>query len=261
MLKKPYLLLDAGGTVVFPNSKLISKIAQSYQITLTNKRLYNGYYQLIYALDSQEPFPQNPWPDGYVQALLHVLKLSTPNAKNFALEVNDYHKTKSLWTFTYPWVYKALSRLRGLGYQMSILSNSDGRTREIFDELNLSQYFEHVFDSRCLHYEKPDQRIFDIVLEKLDIHPRNILYVGDLYKVDILGANRAGIGGIHLDPLQIYRHLPGIHINDITFLESWLALNLDKPIYLLTDLFPFSKKSTLEPYMISELFRSNTVTN
>jgi len=247
MLEKPYLLMDAGGTTVFPNPGIIIEFAQNYGIHLTDEKLHEGYYRLINLLDTQEPFPRNPWPVGYTQALFDVLKLSTPEVKKVVLDVNNYHKHNSLWTFTYPWVYTTLSKLRKLGYRMSILSNSDGRTKQIFDELNLSQYFEHIFDSKDLNCEKPDRRIFDIVLDQLDINPKGILYIGDIYKVDVLGANRAGIGGVHLDPLQLYRSRPGIHIDNITFLESWLASYLNYPAGFTPKLFPFSNKSAIEP--------------
>jgi len=245
MPEKPYLLIDAGGTTVFPNPEILINFAQTHGITLTNEKLYEGYYRLIYLLDNQDHFPRTPWPNGYTLALLDVLGFSGQNAKRMAQEVNSYHKQTSLWTFTYPWVHEALAKLKEKGYRMSILSNSDGRTKLIFDKLGLSQYFEHIYDSEYLKCEKPDRRIFDMVLSQLSIQPKNILYIGDIFSVDILGANQAEIGGIHLDPLRLYRDQPGIHLDNITILENWLATFNNYQTQFTSKLFPFSNKGVI----------------
>lgn len=240
MIEKPYLLIDAGGTTVFPNPDILTHFAQIHEINLTDKMLYEGYYKLIYLLEAHNNFPRNPWPNGYTFALLETLGLSTQNTKKMAEAVNKYHEQTSLWTFTYPWVYGALASLQENGYRMSILSNSDGRTKQIFDELKLSQFFEHIYDSKYLNYEKPDPRIFDIVLSQLRIQPKDILYIGDIFSVDVLGSNQAEIGGLHLDPLGLYRNRQGVHLDNITCLESWLSTYEKHPTNFTSNLFPFS---------------------
>lgn len=252
---KPYLLLDAGGTIVFPNQDKLIELASKNGVILTREQLYQGYYRLIHQLDTRDIFPSNPWPKGYAQAILNILNISEPNTEEIVWAVNTYHeKEKNLWTFTFPWVYKTLSRLVEKGYRMSILSNSDGRAKQIFDELKLSPYFEHIFDSQELNCEKPNRMIFDKVRNELNIHADEMLYVGDIYKVDILGANRAGIGGIHIDPMRLYRSFPGVHLDNIASLESWLSEHLDYPTKFVSQLFPFPnkgyKESLLREYQI-----------
>jgi HAD superfamily hydrolase (TIGR01549 family) len=179
---------------------------------------------------------------GYTQALLNILGIFGTNSRKMALEADTLHSEKNLWTFTFPWVHEALSRL-AKKYHMSILSNSDGRTRRIFEELGLIQYFEYIFDSAELKCEKPDRKIFDMVRNELDVRPSEILYIGDIYQVDVLGANQAGIGGIHIDPIQLYTNFPGIHLEDITMLENWLPIYMDHPKEFTAELFPlFGKK-------------------
>jgi putative hydrolase of the HAD superfamily len=242
MTKKPYLLLDAGGTVVFPNQDVLIQLGKKNGIELTNEQLYWGYYQVIHQLDVPPKFPSNPWPMGYTRAVLDILGISGSNSCNLALDGNAWHQKKTLWTFTFPWVYEALSHLVNKGYRMSILSNSDGRTKQIFEELGLTQYFEHIFDSAELKCEKPSRLIFNIVLNELDIHPSEVLSIGDVYQNDILGANHAGIGGIHIDPFRFYKNFPGIHLENITLLENWLSRYIKRPEEFATELFPLSNK-------------------
>jgi putative hydrolase of the HAD superfamily len=49
--------------------------------------------------------------------------------------------------------------------------------------------------------EKPDPRVFGMALSRLGVSPSEALYVGDIYEVDVVGARRAGMDVILLDPL------------------------------------------------------------
>ena len=57
-----------------------------------------------------------------------------------------------------------------------------------------------VIDSALFGAEKPDPAIFRAALEALRVAPGEALYVGDLYEVDVLGANAAGIPAVLLAP-------------------------------------------------------------
>ena len=59
------------------------------------------------------------------------------------------------------------------------------------------------------------------------LQPSECLYVGDLYYVDVLGANRAGMAAIHLDPFGLYSDIPGVHIPSVAALPEFLARGLD----------------------------------
>ena len=52
--------------------------------------------------------------------------------------------------------------------------------------------------------EKPDARIFALALERLEAVAAESLYVGDIFSIDIEGANGAGLSAILLDPLDRY---------------------------------------------------------
>ncbi len=231
---KPYLLFDAGGTLVFPDQPLLLQQAREHGIVLTDGQLFSGYYQLIYSLDQkarqQGHFPHELWPqDCYAQALLATLGVNNGATSGINAAVQAHHSEKNLWTFTFPWVRETLSRLSALGYRMSVLSNSDGRTERVFQDLDLAYHFERIFDSQILGYEKPDPAIFELVLRELNRQASEVLYVGDIYVVDVLGANRAGIGALHLDPLGLYSGWPGVHLPDVRHLPGWLACYTANP--------------------------------
>jgi len=237
---QPYLLFDAGGTLVFPDQSFLVQQARTQGIELSEARLFDGYYRLIHALDCQAGrqcgrFP-TPWARGYAYALFETLGIAGPATDVVAQAFEDRHCQKNLWTFTFDWVRKVLSDLTAQGYRMSVISNSDGRTAQVFHDLRLAHYFERIFDSKVLGFEKPDPAIFEAALDELDLSPTDTLYIGDIFYVDVLGANWAGLGSIHLDPLGLYANWQGIHLRDVSDLPGWLGNHYVHSPHL--DLFP-----------------------
>jgi FMN phosphatase YigB (HAD superfamily) len=239
---KPYLLFDSGGTLLFPDQVFLNQIAKAHGIELTQEQLYTGYYELIYTLDFQSyktayAFSYNPWPHGYALTLLKSMGFQGEAVNRINQAVQARHSRKSLWTFTFDWISQTLKILTRQGYSMSVISNSQDSTRDIFSKVDLACYFEHIFHSAELGVEKPDPRIFEKVLRELNLRPPEVLYIGDIFNADVRGANAAGIGGIHLDPLGKYSDWPGVHLADIRALPGWLTQYVHSPPRAF-DLFP-----------------------
>ena len=240
-LVKPYLLFDAGGTLVFPDQTFLLQEAQRHGIRLTDKQLFAGYYRLIYHLDFRaytrdRQFPLNPWPRGYASAVFETLSVNGAGARTVNRSAVERHRDVNLWTFTFSWVRETLSLLAKLGYQMSVLSNSDGRTKDVFRDLELEQFFDRIFDSAEMRLTKPGQKIFQCALQELGLQPEDALYVGDIYAVDIRGASQVGLGAIHIDPFDLYKGWPGVHLRGVHELPCWLAGYAANPQVF--DLFP-----------------------
>ena len=90
-----------------------------------------------------------------------------------------------------------LRYLKGRGYSLSIVSN--GFKEVQFEKMRTSGidvFFEHVFLSEDIGYQKPDRRIFDHILGELSAQPAQCLMIGDDINVDIAGARNAGIDQI-----------------------------------------------------------------
>ena len=93
----------------------------------------------------------------------------------------------------YPDVLKVLSALRG-HYRMAALS--DGQSVWAIPELRsvgLLEYFDPVLISSDLGYRKPDPRMFEKTLDKMNLAPSEVLFIGnDMYR-DVFGAHHLGI--------------------------------------------------------------------
>ncbi|MGQ9493501.1 MAG: HAD family hydrolase [Anaerolineae bacterium] len=223
---QPFLLLDAGWTLLFPDYGVIRQIVLQNGYDISEERLERLMAEFIRDYDerlknnSQTDFDLFEW----VLERAGVEKSVIPVVIRQLLARDA---EKSLWTYTYPWVHEALERLKRQGYRMSVISNADGHVAQELDYVGLAHYFEEIFDSHLIGYAKPDPRLFEHALAKLGLRPAECLFVGDVYYVDVLGANRVGIAALHLDRYDLYDGWPGYRIPTIAALPDFLAQNQD----------------------------------
>lgn len=92
-----------------------------------------------------------------------------------------------------------LNRLNEDGYRLAVISNWDVTLFPILDAHKLTPFFEYVAASLCEGVEKPDSRLFEIVLNELGVRPEDCLHVGDDPIDDLQGASNAGIHGVLLN--------------------------------------------------------------
>jgi putative hydrolase of the HAD superfamily len=114
------------------------------------------------------------------------------------------HGRANLWTVAEPGAAAALASLRDRGLTVGCVSNSDGTVEALLAQVGLRASLDFVVDSAVVGVEKPDPAIFRIALERARVDPAEAMHVGDLFPVDVVGARRAGIEPVLLDPLGRY---------------------------------------------------------
>ncbi len=135
--------------------------------------------------------------------------------------VKEVHDRSHLWTHVPEGISEALQRLGEAGYRLAVISNADGRVEGLLERAGLRGHFEFVLDSHVVGVEKPDPEIFRLGVERLGLEPRECLYVGDLYPVDVVGARRAGLRALLLDPFD-RMDVPVDRIPAVTGLPGYL---------------------------------------
>ncbi len=220
-----HLLFDAGGTLVFPDPNIIAEEARAEGYEVTSQRLDEAYSHLIFEYDRQlrDTGDVDDWTLAkFFQAFLEEAGADTSTAERVGMALAARHEQRNLWTFTHPWVRDTLASLQERGYRMSVISNADGRVREQLIELGLSEFFEEIFDSHVVGIEKPDPRIFEHALERLDLSAKEGIYIGDVYAIDVAGANAAGIAAVLIDPLGLYEGWSCDRVTDVRHLPALL---------------------------------------
>lgn len=83
-------------------------------------------------------------------------------------------------------------------YKMSIITNGFIESQLIKMKVSgISKYFENVFISEEIGFNKPDPRIFQHALSHTGIGFETALMIGDNYEADIIGARSAGIDQVY----------------------------------------------------------------
>ncbi len=95
--------------------------------------------------------------------------------------------------------FEVLRNLRRQGIKLAIISNTLVPPCCLDQHLQnegLLEYFPVRIYSSTTGYRKPHREIFRVALEALRVPPQQAIFVGDLLKIDIHGAQRAGMTAI-----------------------------------------------------------------
>lgn len=94
---------------------------------------------------------------------------------------------------------RILLALRAAGYKIFLLSNTiNMHWRYCVDKLfpmdgyTINDYFDHTFVSQEMHMKKPDDEIFQAVIDQAAIRPEETLFIDDL-EVNCKAAERNGL--------------------------------------------------------------------
>jgi putative hydrolase of the HAD superfamily len=103
-----------------------------------------------------------------------------------------------------PGAPEIVAELKRRSYLLGLISNT-GRTpgyalRTILDRLELSQFFDAMVFSNEHGECKPQRSIFETLRKSLGVEFDEMLFVGDNLYVDVHGAQRCGMIGIHFQP-------------------------------------------------------------
>ncbi|NBI29693.1 HAD family hydrolase [Chengkuizengella marina] len=88
-------------------------------------------------------------------------------------------------------------------YKIGLVTN--GRNQIQYGKINLLKirdYFDAIVVSEEAGVKKPNQQIFLMALERLDLLPHEAIFVGDHPKNDVLGASQAGMKAIWINKNQ-----------------------------------------------------------
>lgn len=196
------VLLDAGGTLIHPDHVFIlDRLAEEgvdadlagYQ---TARRRADAVVGDI--LRSDDPGSDETRMRAWFTTLLLALGLPEDRLEAVGQAIRQRHAETNLWVRPVPGTREMLEGLRAAGLRLAVISNADGRVAEYLDNAGLADVFELIIDSAIEGVEKPDPAIFRTALERLGLAAGEVVYVGDTWPVDVVGARNAGIQPIYL---------------------------------------------------------------
>ncbi len=242
MKSKVYLLFDACDTLCYLDYERLSNFLKRHKIEAEIEKLMRRAFEVNYKIDMYLKEGRKLWQGdfirGYFREYLKTLTINEDEVNNLIDGIAAEDKKLSLWSSTFDGVKNTLSILKARGYHMSVISNSDGRVSDILKKIGLNEFMEKIYDSYVVGMEKPNPRIFDMAISDLNLSRSRTLFIGDLFYLDVLGANKSGIPAVHIDHCDLYKGWPGVRINNVAELPDLLeTLDLSSP-----DLFPFKNQ-------------------
>jgi putative hydrolase of the HAD superfamily len=197
------VLLDVGGVLMAPNPALVGAVTVAHGGTDDVATLLRAHSAAMAAADDGSTV------DWRVYEHQLLVGAGVPEDRiDLATEaVTAAYTERNLWDFPLPDARSGLARLAETGLRLGIVSNSDGTVEQTLRTVGLTQVgpgpgvpVEVLLDSFTVGVEKPDPAIFAVALKAMGLPADQAIYVGDTRAFDVVGALRAGLHPVHVDP-------------------------------------------------------------
>jgi putative hydrolase of the HAD superfamily len=151
------------------------------------------------AIEGPRENDDKDWWRAFVDIVLDQVEpsLNELDRDNFFEIGYEHFAEAGVWEL-YPEVAVVLENLRPR-FDLSVVSNFDGRLRMILEQLGISKFLTHVFVSSEIGADKPDPEIFRRALKFVSLEPDQVLHVGDDPGRDWKAATAAGLSIFQLD--------------------------------------------------------------
>lgn len=137
--------------------------------------------------------------------------------------------TESYWRLEAD-AHDTLRQLKAKGYRLGLISNASNTPdlNRLIDRHDLRKYFDFIVISAEEKIRKPDSRIFQRALNRMEVKPENAIMVGDTLTADILGAQQVGMRAVWItrraerpENLSVMNRIsPDVTIQDLSSLVS-----------------------------------------
>lgn len=140
-----------------------------------------------------------------IKARRDIVKMALDNLgyldEESAIEMaNEYSKLQNELISLFPNSIETLNMLKENGIRMALITNgSKAKQWEKINRFCLSNYFEMCFIEEEIGFGKPDVRVFQVALSKMELNAEDTWMVGDNLIWDIEAPQKLGIYSIWND--------------------------------------------------------------
>jgi len=146
----------------------------------------------------------------YDPARSHLIQVEVPNcmflpylyeSMGIELALSNKERDQIFWDAASPGaptegMLEFLDFLKKQGIRTGVISNityCGEAVKDRIDNVVIGHDFEFIIATSEYMFRKPNKRIFQLALEKADLNPEDVWYIGDNYECDVVGARNAGI--------------------------------------------------------------------
>ncbi len=122
---------------------------------------------------------------------------------------------------SYPETESVLEVLKEREFKLGVVSNATDLLRRVFDNLELTKYFDFLVISDEVGVRKPSPKIFRLAMEMAHTSPGRSLYVGDKLATDVAGAKRGGMNAVLVDRVNAFPDARCLREKDLNFFRRF----------------------------------------
>jgi 2-haloalkanoic acid dehalogenase type II len=121
----------------------------------------------------------------------------------------------------YPETESILGILKEREFKLGVVSNATDLVRRVFDNLELTRYFDFLVVSDEVGVRKPSPKIFRLAMEMARTSPGRTLFVGDKLATDVAGAKRVGMNAVLVDRVNAFPDARCLRERDLNFFRRF----------------------------------------
>jgi HAD superfamily hydrolase (TIGR01549 family) len=204
------ILYDAGRTLVRPRPQandIWEFLSHQLGVDLARERKLpdvGHYYYARLGKDGLGAYDSDAsarsfWSSYYSEALLEAgVDLPREELLSAGDAVYDWYQRPEQWE-PYPEVLDALLLAHEYGLTQGVVSDWGTDLVPLLHAHEITLHLDFVIASAAVGVSKPHPDIFRFALERADLQPHEVVYVGDSYVADVLGARAMGIAPVLID--------------------------------------------------------------
>ncbi|WP_394176291.1 HAD family hydrolase [Guptibacillus hwajinpoensis] len=120
------------------------------------------------------------------------------------------NQVQGFWNMNFPQCFSVnkntINFINAIKMHVKVAIVTNGTTQRQNDKIintSLNSYFDTIIISEEVGFTKPDKRIFELAISKLNVQPEAALFIGDDLEKDIDGCQNANINGVWFNPHKI----------------------------------------------------------
>jgi putative hydrolase of the HAD superfamily len=213
MARPTAVLLDVGGVFFLPEHERILGAFTRAEHSVTADVLDDAHYAAAvrFGVDLDAEADWAACWTAYLEGYADHCGVTPDFREQVHLHLDNEFADAALWYREAPGSRSGLAELAATGVRLGIVSNADGMIGERLRECELLQVgpgvgveVDCVIDSGAVGVMKPDPRIFRLALDAMGADADDAWYVGDMPGIDVVGARRAGLRPVLMDPLGLH---------------------------------------------------------
>jgi putative hydrolase of the HAD superfamily len=214
-----FIFFDVGNTLLYPNrARILAPLPVDMHPTLAGWQALERRTKQEFDQGLMEGKVDHSFWWTFHTYLLQDLNIVDDRMRNALIENTQQSAN---WDQILPGTRELLKRLRER-YEIAVISNADGKIDAVLERCGIADCFASITDSGNVGHEKPHPAIFESALRDMKAAAPESLYVGDVYSVDYVGAQNAGMQAVLFDVAGTYREREFPRVESLAGLEEWL---------------------------------------